>query len=70
MSKKNSFAEKSDKDLIAEVGTQREAVRSFRFGTTGAATRNVRAVRAAKKEVARLLTELNRRKRDERSKAA
>ncbi len=64
MSKKNDLSAKSEKDLIADVGAQREAIRSFRFGTTGSATRNVRAVRASKKEVARALTELNRRKRD------
>lgn len=69
MSKKNNLSDKSEKDLIAAVGTEREAVRSFRFNTAGA-TRNVRAVRTSKKEIARALTELNRRKREERRNAA
>lgn len=62
MSTKQDITGKSDKDLIAIVATEREAVRTFRFGTAGSATRNVRAVRTAKKEIARALTELNRRR--------
>lgn len=54
---------KDDKDLVAYVQEKREEVRSFRFGTAGAATRNVRAIRAAKKEIARSLFELSARKR-------
>lgn len=69
MSKKNNLSDKSEKDLVTEVGVQREAIRAFRFSVSGSSTRDVRAVRTAKKEVARGLTELNRRKREERSKA-
>lgn len=64
MSTKQDITAKSDKDLVATVATEREAVRAFRFGTAGSATRNVRAVRASKKEIARALTELNRRSRN------
>ena len=56
---------KSDKDLVAHVNEKREEVRKFRFGTAGAGARDVRAVRTAKKEIARSLTELNARKRTE-----
>ncbi len=70
MSKKTDLTTKSEKDLIADVATEREAVRAFRFGVAGSATRNVRAVRTSKKEIARSLTELNRRAREERAKTA
>ncbi len=69
MATKNKLSDTSEKDLIAAVNAGREVVRNFRFGTAGAATRDVRAVRAAKKEVARALTELNRRQRDTQSAA-
>lgn len=49
---------KNDKDLEAFVAEKREEVREFRFGVAGAGTRDVRKVRAAKKDVARGLTEL------------
>ena len=54
---------KDDKALVELVQEKREAVRSFRFGNAGSATRNVRQVRQDKKEIARALTELNARKR-------
>lgn len=50
---------KDDKALVAYINEKREEVRSFRFGVAGASARNVRAVRAAKKEIARGLTELS-----------
>ena len=70
MSNMKEIRKKDDKALIAYVGEKREEVRAFRFGTAGAGTRNVRAVRAAKKEIARSLTELNARKRTESKKSA
>lgn len=54
---------KDEKTLVAYVQEKREEVRSFRFGTTGASTRNVRAIRTAKKEIARSLYELGARKK-------
>ncbi len=70
MSKKTDLTQKSEKDLVADVAANREVARAFRFGVAGSATRDVRAVRTAKKEVARTLTELNRRKREENAKIA
>jgi len=52
----------NDKDLASFIEEKREAVRNFRFNS---ASRDVRAVRTAKKEIARGLTELT-----TRSKAA
>lgn len=54
---------KSDKDLLKMLGEKREEGRHFRFGTAGAATRDVRAVRTNKRDIARILTELNARDR-------
>jgi len=63
MSTMKEIRKKDEKSLVAYVNEKREEVRSFRFGTAGAGTRNVKAVRAAKKEIARSLTELSARKR-------
>lgn len=63
MSTMKEIRKKDEKSLVAYVNEKREEVRSFRFGTAGAGTRNVKAVREAKKEIARSLTELSARKR-------
>lgn len=52
---------KDDKGLIAYVQEKREEVRAARFC---AGTRNVRAIRTAKKEIARSLFELASRTRN------
>ncbi len=49
-------------DLQKEIATKREALRTFRFGEAGTRTRNVREGRNLRKEIARLLTEMNSRK--------
>ena len=56
---------KDDKNLVAYVQEKREEVRSYRFG---AGTRNVKALRTAKKEIARGLFELASRARVESNK--
>ena len=55
---------KDEKALREYIKEKREEVRSFRFNVAGASTRNVRAARAAKKEIARSLTELTARTRN------
>lgn len=45
-----------------EIAQKREALRTFRFGEAGTRTRNVRGGRTIRKEIARLLTEMNSRK--------
>jgi ribosomal protein L29 len=55
---------KNDKELVTFVNDKREETRSFRFGVAGAGTRDVRKVRTSKKEIARALTELNSRARN------
>lgn len=67
MSTYKDIQKKSDKDLVAAVKEKREELRKFRFGSND---RNVRAVRTAKKDIARSLTALNERKRTESDKEA
>ncbi len=55
------FNKKSIKDLEKSVREKREVLREFRFKSAGSRTRNVREGRATRREIARMLTELNRR---------
>ncbi len=57
--KKTSYKGKSKQDLVKALYEQREALAKFRFGTAGSKTRNVKEGRAARKEIARIMTELN-----------
>lgn len=50
---------KSIETLQAELAEKREALRVFRFGGAGSRSRNVREGRNLRKEIARILTELN-----------
>lgn len=49
-------------ELQKELSDKREALRVFRFEGAGSRTRDVRAGRNLRKDIARLLTELNSRK--------
>lgn len=51
----------SVESLHAELGTKRESLREARFGAAGSRSRNVRAVRETRKEIARIMTELRKR---------
>ncbi len=53
---------KNEKDLLKELGDKREALRATRFGIAHSKSRNVKETKGLKKEVARILTELNSRK--------
>ena len=55
---------KNDSDLHKLVGEQREALRVFRFGEAGSKTRNVKAARGHRRQIARALTELASRKKN------
>lgn len=57
--KKQDFTKEQDADLMKTLAVKREAVRGFRFGVAGSATRDVRTLRTDKKDIARILTELN-----------
>ncbi|MBI4079652.1 50S ribosomal protein L29 [Candidatus Kaiserbacteria bacterium] len=56
--KKVEYSSWSIEDLKKEVAKARESLRNFRFGGAGSRTRNVREGRNLRREIARLLTEL------------
>jgi len=58
--KKTIYKDKSVQDLSKALYEQREVLRNFRFGIAGSKTRNVKEGMKAKKEIARIMTELNR----------
>jgi len=60
--KKTTYVETSEKDIQVALTEKREALRNFRFGNAGSKSRNVKEGNVIRKEIARLLTEVNRRK--------
>lgn len=56
------LAKKTEKDLLKDLGAKRKDIREFRFNTSGSKLTNVKEVSTAKKDIARILTELNARK--------
>jgi ribosomal protein L29 len=60
--KKTDFKKYTVEDLQKEIAEKRESLRTFRFGSAGSRSRNTREGRNLRKEVARMLTELNARK--------
>lgn len=59
---KMALNKKTDKELADELVSKRKSLREFRFGMFGSKTKNVREGRNLKKEIARVLTEINKRK--------
>ena len=57
-----TYKEKNDKDLDKELVEKREELRAFRFGVAGSRTRDVKAGKNLRKEIARILTEKSSRK--------
>jgi len=60
--KKIIYKDKSMEDLVKALGEKREAMRKIKFGNSGSKTRNVKEAGALRKEIARIMTELNRNK--------
>jgi ribosomal protein L29 len=60
--KKTTYKDMAEKDLVKALYEKRAELNNFRFGSAGSRTRNVKEGRAAKKEIARIMTELNRNK--------
>jgi ribosomal protein L29 len=52
----------TEKDLMKTIAEKRKALQVFRFGSSGSKTRNVKEGLNLRKEIARMLTELNSRK--------
>lgn len=60
-SMKSSELKNKDKKTLGGMLTEkREALRAFRFGSAGSKTRNVKEGFGLKKDIARILTEINR----------
>jgi ribosomal protein L29 len=56
------FKTKTIPDLNKLIAEKREAIRNFRFGSTGSKTKNVKLGRTLRKEIAQIMTELTLRK--------
>lgn len=56
------YKDKTVQDLMKLIAEKREAVRAFRFGSTGSKVKNVKLAATTRKEVARIMTELSMRK--------
>lgn len=57
--KKTNYSGKSKQDLIKALGERRETLRKLRFGSTGSKARNVKGGVNTRKDIARIMTELN-----------
>ena len=66
----DDFKKYSIEDLHKEIAEKREALRSFRFGSAGSRSRNTREGRNLRKDIARMLTEINSRKLAPAAKSA
>ncbi|MCK9352414.1 MAG: 50S ribosomal protein L29 [Candidatus Paceibacterota bacterium] len=54
---------KTDEELIKELSEKRTALSGMKFNIAGSKIKNVREQRGTKKEIARILTELNKQNR-------
>ncbi|OHB09700.1 MAG: 50S ribosomal protein L29 [Candidatus Zambryskibacteria bacterium RIFCSPLOWO2_12_FULL_45_14] len=57
--KKTSYKDKPKQDLIKALLERRETFRKLKFGTAGSKIRNVKEGRGLRKDIARIMTELN-----------
>ena len=57
--KKTNYSGKNREELVKTLLDKREALRKFRFGEAGSKTRNVKEGVTARREIARIMTELN-----------
>ncbi len=53
------YKNKSKAELEAELRSKKESLRAFRFGMSGSKTKNVKEGRNLRKDVARIMTEMN-----------
>lgn len=57
------LASKTKEELTRLVSEKREALRLFRFAMAGSKTKNVKEGKTLRKEIARILTAINRKER-------
>ncbi len=55
---------KSDKDLSKDLLTKKDDLRKFRFSVSGSKIKNIKEGRGLRKDIARLLTEMSLRKKN------
>jgi len=58
----NDIQKKTNKDLVEFVGEKREELRGLRFSASGSGMRDARKMRNTRKEIARGIGELNKRR--------
>lgn len=57
--KKTTYSGKPRQDLIKALMEKREDFRKLRFGAAGSKNRNVKVAASTRKDIARIMTELN-----------
>jgi ribosomal protein L29 len=60
--KMKEIINKTPGDLNRMITEKREALRAFRFGSAGAKTKNVKEGRNVRKDIARIMTEMQKKK--------
>jgi ribosomal protein L29 len=60
---------KTPESLNQAIAEKREALRTFRFGSVGAKSKNVKEGRTIRKDIARMMTALSMKKREVQVKA-
>ncbi len=53
------FKNKSKKDLFKTLNDKKDALQDFRFGGAGSKSKNVKEGKNIRKDIARILTEIN-----------
>lgn len=56
--KKADLQKKTEKELLKDLQEKRETLREFRFGMSGSKTRDTNLGQTARRDIARILTEL------------
>ena len=57
--KKTDYKRKSRQDLVKALSDKRETLRNLRFGAAGSKARDIKLASTTRKDIARILTELN-----------
>jgi ribosomal protein L29 len=60
----SEFKNKTTEDLNKALAEKRKALSTFRFNISGSRTKNVKEGRNTRKDIARILTELNSQKKN------
>ncbi len=58
-----TIQEKTEKELLHDLGEKKLALKTFRFAGSGSKAKNVKEGSMLRKEIARIMTEINTRKR-------